>query len=293
VSLDELGAVRGHFASWPQRARRLRDVVRQHRRLRRGQLLVSASEITGAYGGVMPMLERGDVRLRYEVRGDGPAILFLAPGGLRASRIETWSAAPWNPIDALAERYTTVAMDQRNTGTSFGPISAGDGWATYAADQLAVMDELGIERFAVIGMCIGGAFITELLAEAPDRIAAAVAMQPIGLDGNRDEFRAMFDQWREMIGDEHPEAGDADWDGCWTHLFGGDQLMWSVADAQLSTFETPILVLQGNDVYHPRKASVELAALAPAATLVERWKDPADQPAARRAVDDFLAAHLR
>jgi pimeloyl-ACP methyl ester carboxylesterase len=241
----------------------------------------------------MPMLERGDVLLRYEVRGEGPAILFLAPGGLRASRIETWSAAPWNPIDDLADRFTTVAMDQRNTGTSFGPISAEDGWATYAADQLAVMDELGIDRFAVIGMCIGGAFIMELLTEVPERIAAAVSMQPIGLDGNRDEFRGMFDQWRAMTGDEHPEAGDADWEGCWTNLFGGDQLLWSVPDGQLATVETPILVLQGNDVYHPRKASQELAAQAPAATLIEQWKEPANQASARAAVGEFLAAHLR
>src|SRR5262249_19221219 len=158
------------------------------------------------YGAAVPTLQHGPATLRYEARGDGPAILFLAPGGLRASRIETWAHAPWNPVDALADRYRVVAMDQRNTGTSTAPITAADGWADYAADQLAVMDHLGIERFSVVGMCIGGAFIAELLAEVPDRIAAAVAFQPIGLDGNRDAFRAMFDQWREDIGADHPEA---------------------------------------------------------------------------------------
>jgi hypothetical protein len=38
-------------------------------------------------------------------------------------------------------------------------------------------------------------------------------------------------------------------------------------------------------------ASQRLAATAPNATLIERWKDPADRPAARQAVDDFLARH--
>ena len=155
----------------------------------------------------MPTLENGPVSLHYETWGDGPAVLLLAPGGLRASRIETWANAPWNPIEALADRYhVIVAMDQRNTGTSFAPITAADGWPSYAADQLALMDHLGIERFAVVGMCIGGAFIMELIAEAPERVSAAVAMQPIGLADNRDEFRAIFDEWRKGIADEHPEA---------------------------------------------------------------------------------------
>jgi pimeloyl-ACP methyl ester carboxylesterase len=239
----------------------------------------------------VPTLEQGPVTLRYEVKGDGPAVLLLAPGGLRRSRVETWAEAPWNPIDALADRYQVVAMDQRNTGTSFAPVSAGDGWAEYAGDQLAVMDHLGIERFSVLGMCIGGAFIVRLLADAPDRIAAAVALQPIGLSGNRDDFRAIFEQWRSAIEGDHPEAEDRDWEGCWANLFGGDHLLWSVPDGFLPTITTPLLVLQGDDVYHPKEASVRLADEAPTASLVERWKDPADQPAARAAVDDFLAAH--
>ena len=237
------------------------------------------------------MLELDPVRLHYETWGDGPPVLLLAPGGLRASRIETWDSAPWNPIHALADRHLVVAMDQRNTGASFAPITAADGWSSYASDQLAVMDHLDIEQFAVLGMCIGGAFIMELLAQAPERVTAAVALQPVGLDGNRDEFRALFDHWRAEISDQHPEASDGDWDGCWSNLFGSDNLLWSVPESALPAVETPILVLQGDDVYHPRRASRQLAALAPNATLIEPWKDPADQPAARAAVDAFLAEH--
>jgi pimeloyl-ACP methyl ester carboxylesterase len=241
----------------------------------------------------VPTLETGSATIVYETRGEGPPVLLLAPGGLRRSRIETWAEAPWNPIDALAGRHRVVAMDQRNTGTSFAPITADDGWPSYARDQLAVMDHLGIDRFAVLGMCIGGAFIMELLTEVPERITAAVALQPIGLDGNRDDFRGIFDAWRESIAADHPEATDADWEGCWTNLFGNDHLFWSVPEERAATIGTPILVLQGDDVYHPKKASRQLATLAPAASLVERWKEPADQPTAKAAVDEFLAAHAR
>jgi pimeloyl-ACP methyl ester carboxylesterase len=239
----------------------------------------------------MPKLERDGITIHYETAGEGSPVLLLARGGLRASRIDAWDRAPWNPIHALAGRHRVVAMDQRNTGTSFAPITAGDGWPSYAADQLAVMDHLGIERFSAVGMCIGGAFIMELIADAPERVASAVAMQPIGLDGNRHEFRRIFDEWRDDIATDHPEATDADWTGLWDNLYGPDNLLWSVPDSVLPTIETPLLVLQGDDAYHPRVASQRLAATAPNATLIERWKDPADQPAARQAVDDFLAHH--
>src|SRR6478735_10784605 len=135
----------------------------------------------------MSTVQLGPATIRYEdTGGDGRAVLLLAPGGLRASRIETWANAPFDPRDALRDGFRVVAMDQRNTGTSFAPVTAADGWDDYKADQLALMDHLGIDRFAVVGMCIGGAFILELLQTAPERIAAAVAMQPIGQHDNTD-----------------------------------------------------------------------------------------------------------
>ena len=42
------------------------------------------------------------------------------------------------------------------------------------------MDHLGIEKFLVMGFCIGGPFIWSLLKRAPHRIAAAVVAQPVG-----------------------------------------------------------------------------------------------------------------
>jgi hypothetical protein len=36
----------------------------------------------------------------------------------------------------------------------------------------------------------------------------------------------------------------------------------------------PLLVLMGNDIYHPTATSREIAEVAPNARLIERWKDP-------------------
>lgn len=239
----------------------------------------------------MPTFEYDGVRLIYEVRGDGPPVLLLAPGGLAGSRIDYWDKAPWNPITELAGRFQVVAMDQRNTGTSWGPIDTQRGWEEYAADQLALMDHLGIGRFSVLGMCIGGAFIARLLADAPARIVAAVALQPIGAADNEAAFADLFTGWRRDIQDAHPEAGEGDWERLRARLFPPGRTLWSVPDDFLPSVRTPLLVLQGNDVYHPAAASVALASRVPGARLIERWKEPEDQPAARAAVADFLAAH--
>src|SRR5260370_41856817 len=51
------------------------------------------------------------------------------------------------------------------------------------------MDHLGINKFMVMGFCIGGPFIWNLLKRAPDRVVAAVLAQP---SGSRPEMRDLF-----------------------------------------------------------------------------------------------------
>src|SRR5262249_59672889 len=49
--------------------------------------------------------------------------------------------------------------------------------------------DLGIDKFMVLGFCIGGPMIWNLLKRAPDRIVAAVLAQP---SGSRPEMRDLF-----------------------------------------------------------------------------------------------------
>jgi hypothetical protein len=49
-----------------------------------------------------------------------------------------------------------------------------------------------------------------------------------------------------------------------------------------------MLVLLGNDLYHPSETSREIVALAPNAELVERWKEPEVVTEAVQQVLDFL-----
>ncbi|SFN21946.1 alpha/beta hydrolase fold [Pseudonocardia ammonioxydans] len=239
----------------------------------------------------MPTLQRPGVTLHYEEYGSGPPILLIAPGGMR-SAISAWDSAPWNPIEHLADRYRLIAMDQRNAGSSVAEVHGSDGWPTYTADQLALLDHLGVDECAVLGMCIGGAYIANLLVTAPERVRAAVALQPIGRDGNQHRFEEIFDTWRDGLAAGHPEASEDDWASFRTNMYGGGGMLFSVPDEALARVTTPWLVLMGGDEYHPESVSRRLADLAPGAELVERWKAGEYVPAGRAAVDGFLAEHL-
>ena len=226
----------------------------------------------------MSFVERGDARLHYDVEGEGFPVFTLAPGGPRSAN-DVWQRIPWNPRERLRDEYQVIGMDQRNAGASRAPIAASDGWHTYLADQLAVLDHLGVEQCHLLGMCIGGPFIFGLLAAAPGRFRSAVLLQPVGLDGNREVFHDLFDGWAREVRGAHPEADDATFASFRANLWDGPDFAITASREQVAACATPLLVMMGDDQYHPQSVSREIARLAPNATLVERWKS-----------DDVLAA---
>lgn len=151
-------------------------------------------------------------------------MLALAPGGMR-SAASFWERVPWNPVTELADGHQVIVMDQRNAGASSAPVTGTENWTTYTADQLALLDHLGVERFAVVGMCIGGPFVLGLLQAAPTRVAGAVVIQSIGLDGNRAAFHEMFDGWAVDIAPDHPEAGPGTWAAYRSGMYDGDDAL--------------------------------------------------------------------
>jgi pimeloyl-ACP methyl ester carboxylesterase len=232
-------------------------------------------------------VERDGAVIHYQVHGTGEPVLALAPGGMR-STAAIWSSMPIDPVALLAERHQVIVMDQRNAGASTAPVTGAETWSTYTADQLAVLDAVGVQRCAVIGMCIGGPFILGLLAAAPERISRAVVLQSIGLDGNRAAFHEMFDNWAGEVSADHPEAGPEQWSAYRAGMYDVPHTLFSVPESVLVEIGVPMLVLRGDDLYHPRSASELLAGQVPGARLVEDWKDEAHRAAAREAVAAFL-----
>lgn len=237
----------------------------------------------------MPTFKRDDIELYYEEHGAGFPVLLIAPGGMR-SAVSLWEKTPWNPIEHLSPNYRVIAMDQRNAGRSVAPVRATDSWHVYTADQLALLDHLGVDRFHVAGMCIGGPYIMGLIQAASQRVASAVVFQTIGLDDNRQVFFELFDSWANELKPTRSEVSEATWESFKQSMFSGD-FLFNVTRAFVSRCQTPLLVLLGNDVYHPESSSREVAALALNATLIEHWKEPEQQPAAKKVIEEFLAKH--
>jgi pimeloyl-ACP methyl ester carboxylesterase len=238
----------------------------------------------------VPYVDRGGARIWYTVQGTGFPLLALAPGGMRSS-VPLWEVAAINPLTAYAGQYQMIAMDQRNAGRSAGPLETGDPWGAYAADQLAVMDHLGIGRFLVFGCCIGGPFILKLLELAPERVVAAVLEQPVGItDRNRELFDTVWRQWGEQLAGKRGDLGSEQIEAFATAMWAPGFAV-SVTRDQVRSFRTPMLVLPGVDEHHPAETGREIAALAPSAELLEPWKDPEHLPAATEAVGRFLHDH--
>ena len=237
----------------------------------------------------MAFFERDGVRLYFEGHGEGFPVLLFAPGGMR-SAASFWRSAEWDPIETLKPHFRVIAMDQRNAGQSTAPVSAGDGWATYTADHLALLDHLGIERTHVLGGCIGGPYCFGVMAADRGRVAGAVLQQSIGDDGsNRGLFYEMFDAWATGLKADHPELSDADWASFRSNMFD-PTFVYNVDRDFVAGCDVPMLVLMGADPYHPEVTSREIADLAPNAELMESWKNP-DADGTRERVVEFLERH--
>src|ERR671910_505057 len=139
----------------------------------------------------MPFYEKGDVRIYYEEAGSGFP-LFLIPGGGFNSTIAFFNRnAPFNAIEEFKDEYRCITMDLRNAngGQSSGPLEIDRPWDAYTDDHLGLMDHLRVDKFMVMGFCIGGPFIWNLLRRAACRIFAARLAQP---SGSRPEMRDLF-----------------------------------------------------------------------------------------------------
>src|SRR6187455_131469 len=156
----------------------------------------------------MSFYEKGNVRIHYEEAGSGFPLLLIAGGGLNSTIAGL--ASPFNAIEEFKGEYRCIAADLRNAvaGQSTGPLEIERPWDAYTDDHLGLMDHLRIEKFMVMGFCIGGPFIWNLLKRAPDRIVAAVLAQP---SGSRPEMRDLFynnnmEKWGPQLSARRPDV---------------------------------------------------------------------------------------
>jgi pimeloyl-ACP methyl ester carboxylesterase len=246
----------------------------------------------------MPFYEKGDVRIHYEEAGSGFPLLIIPGGGLNATMSFFTGTAPFNAMEEFKGQYRCITMDLRNAkgGQSSGPLEIDRPWDAYADDQLGLMDHLGIKEFLVMGFCIGGPFIWNLLKRAPERIVAAVLAQPSGF---RPEMPDLFytnniAAWGPALCARRPDITMAMVDQFLSTMYRANaDFVFTVTRDFVRACQTPILVLPDDIPAHPYEVAMESALLAPKAQVsLYPWKEPKDRiPLAVRHVRTFLRAH--
>jgi pimeloyl-ACP methyl ester carboxylesterase len=245
------------------------------------------------------LYQRGEVRIRYlDTGGPGFPLLVIPGGGLNSTIASLVSSHPFNPIEEFKNEFRVIVCDLRNAngGESTGPLEVDRPWDAYTDDHIGIMDHLGIERFMVLGFCIGGPFIWNLLERAPSRVVAAVIAQPSGF---RPEQPTLFydnntANWGPALVKRRPEITAAMVDRFLTRMYRTDaDFVFTVSRDFVRQCQTPVLVLPDDVAAHPYAVAMETVMLAPKSEVsIYPWKEPPERiPIAVRQIRSFLRSH--
>jgi len=136
----------------------------------------------------MPYLNRDGVKIYYEERGSGPAVL-LTHGYSASARM--WKGQ----MEALTDRYHLIALDMRGHDRSDSP----EDLALYSheltiGDMAAVLDACGVKRAVIGGLSLGGFMSAAFHLVHPERTIALMLFDTgpgYKKDGPREEWNKM------------------------------------------------------------------------------------------------------
>lgn len=117
----------------------------------------------------MPEITANGARIAYDEYGSGPAVVLIH--GLGGNRTDVWRhvTAP------LAQQFRVIAYDMRGSGES--QVTPGPYTIDLLAEDLGdLLDELGVERAAIVGHSMGGAIALTAAARRPERVWAVVGV---------------------------------------------------------------------------------------------------------------------
>ncbi len=200
----------------------------------------------------MPTFATNDIRLAYEVAGDGPPIILLH--GFASSAKRNWKEPSWFDTLIGAGRQI-IAPDFRGHGGSDKPHDS----AHYSADAMTsdivrLLDHLGHARVDLMGYSMGGRIAAALVVGHPERFNCAVlAGVGAGLIGERLESETIakaleMEDRRQIVGlterafRSFAEAGGNDLAALAACMRG---LRRVVGGEQLRTIRIPVLIVVG------------------------------------------------
>ena len=243
----------------------------------------------------MPFYEKGNVRIHYEEAGSGFPLFIIYGGGLNST-----VAYPNGPFDAVAEfksEYRCISMDLRNAngGLSTGPLDFDNPWDAHTNDQLGLLDHLGVDKFFVMGFCIGNPLIWNIQKRAPGRIVTSVHAQPSGVDPDYPDFfiKNNLKIWAPGVIASRPDINMEMVNRFLNKMYGGVDFVLTVTRDFVRTCQTPMLVLPDNTPAHPYATAMEMTHLAPNSQVsLFPWKDKKENvKLAVRHIRTFLKAN--
>ncbi|MGB7923693.1 MAG: alpha/beta hydrolase [Pyrinomonadaceae bacterium] len=109
------------------------------------------------------------VRLHYAEQGDPSAHPIILLHGYTDSWLSFSGVLP-----RLAATYRVYALDQRGHGDSDRPEDGAYTFDDYAADVVAFMDAMGLERASLVGHSMGSMVAQRVALNAPQRVARLI-----------------------------------------------------------------------------------------------------------------------
>ena len=227
----------------------------------------------------MPFYERGATRIYYEEVGSGFPLLIVPGGGLNSTVEGLTTSHPFNPLETYGGDFRCIAADLRNAplGQSTGPLEIDRPWDAFTDDHLGLMDHLGIDKFGVIGFCIAGPMILNLLSRAGGRVVAAALMQP---SGYRPELPDLFYQnnikgWGPPLCEGRSDITMEMVHDFLTNMYTKRaDFVFTVSREFVSGLQTPLLIAPDDVPAHPYERAMEVANLAPNSEVtIYPWKD--------------------
>jgi pimeloyl-ACP methyl ester carboxylesterase len=134
----------------------------------------------------MPSVKSNGININYEECGSGDPLLLIM--GLSAP------GAAWEKhVNEYKKHFRCIILDNRGAGASDKP--AGD-YTTelMASDSVNVLDALGIDRFHINGISMGGAIAQQIALAHPSRVKSAVITASWAFCGNY--MKSVFEMFK-------------------------------------------------------------------------------------------------
>ena len=155
------------------------------------------------------------LHIAYQVEGTGPLTLMELTDGTNFSVDATAEQPRWQAyVDRLSSFCRLIRFDLRGIGLS-DPLASSDPPTVeqFASDALAVLDALGVEQTAVVGVHFGGLAGLLLAATHPERVHALVVVNSFACLTRRDDYpfgvpASVLERFRESLIEPGPATGD-------------------------------------------------------------------------------------